>query len=64
MIYAEIAVAYESVAELDSFLKPTGIVVSPISNQVNQIATICRTPLACMSLPAPRAMNSPRCMTR
>ncbi len=32
LIYAEIAVAYESVLELDSFLKPTGIVVSPVSN--------------------------------
>ena len=32
LIYAEISVAYESVAELDSFLKPTGIIVSPVSN--------------------------------
>ena len=33
MIYAELAVAYASVAELDSFLKPAGLIVSPISNQ-------------------------------
>ena len=39
MIYAEIAVAYESIAELDSFLKPTGIIVSPISNQTAFLAS-------------------------
>ena len=33
MIYAVIAVAFESIAELDSFLKPTGIIVTSISNQ-------------------------------
>ena len=39
MIYAEIAVAYESIAELDSFLKPTGIIVTPISNQTAFLAS-------------------------
>ena len=39
LIYAEIAVTYESVAELDSFLKPTGIVVSPISNDTAFLAS-------------------------
>ena len=39
MIYAEIAVAYSSVAELDSFLKPTGIIISPISNQTAFLAS-------------------------
>ena len=39
MIYAEIAVAYTSVTELDSFLKPTGIIVSPISNQTAFLAS-------------------------
>ena len=29
-----------------------------------QIATSCRTPSVSMSLPSPRAMNSPRCITR
>ena len=39
VIYAEIAVAYESVAKLDSFLKPTGIVVSPVSNDTAFLAS-------------------------
>ncbi len=39
LIYAEVAVAYESVAELDSFLKPTGIVVSPVSNETAFVAS-------------------------
>lgn len=39
LIYAEIAVAYESVAELDSFLKPAGIVVSPVSNETAFLAS-------------------------
>ena len=39
MIYAEIAVAYASVAELDSFLKPAGLIVSPISNQTAFLAS-------------------------
>ena len=39
LIYAEIAVAYESVAELDSFLQPTGIVVSPVSNETAFLAS-------------------------
>ena len=39
LIYAEIAVTYEAVAELDSFLKPTGIVVSPISNEAAFLAS-------------------------
>ena len=39
LIYAEIAVTYESVVELDSFLKPTGIVVSPISNETAFLAS-------------------------
>lgn len=39
LIYAEIAVTYKSVAELDSFLKPTGIVVSPISNETAFLAS-------------------------
>ena len=39
VIYAEISVAYDSVAELDSFLKPAGIAVSPISNQAAFLAS-------------------------
>jgi len=39
VIYAEIVVAYESAAELDSFLKPTGIVSSHLSNQAAFIAS-------------------------
>ena len=39
LIYAEIAVAYESVAEMDSFLKPTGIIVSPVSNDAAFLAS-------------------------
>ena len=39
LIYAEISVAYESVAELDSFLKPTGIIVSPVSNDTAFLAS-------------------------
>lgn len=39
MIYAEIAMAYETVEELDSFLKPTGIVASQISNQAAFLAS-------------------------
>lgn len=39
LIYAEIAVAYESMTELDSFLKPTGISVSPVSNQTAFLAS-------------------------
>ena len=39
LIYAEIAVAYASVDELDSFLKPTGIVVSPVSNHTAFLAS-------------------------
>ena len=39
LIYAKIAVAYESAAEVDSFLKPTGIAVSPVSNQTAFLAS-------------------------
>lgn len=39
LIYAEIAVAYESAADLDSFLKPTGIIVSPVSNDTAFLAS-------------------------
>ena len=39
LIYAEIAVVYESVAELDSFLQPTGIVVSQVSNETAFLAS-------------------------
>ncbi len=39
VIYAEIAVAYESVAELDSFLKPTGITVAPVSTDAAFLAS-------------------------
>ena len=39
LIYAEISAAYESVAELDSFLKPTGIIVSPVSNDTAFLAS-------------------------
>ncbi|MCY7308466.1 MAG: PIN domain-containing protein [Rhodoferax sp.] len=39
LIYAELAVAYETVAELDSFLKPTGIIVKPLSTQTAFLAS-------------------------
>lgn len=39
VIYAEIAVAYESVAELDSFLKPTGITMAPVSTHAAFLAS-------------------------
>ncbi len=39
LIYAEIAVAYDSAAELDSFLKPTGIVVAPVSTDAAFLAS-------------------------
>ncbi len=39
MVFAEIAVAYDSVDELLSFLKPTGILVSPLTTQAAFLAS-------------------------
>ncbi len=39
LIYAEIAVAYDSTTELDSFLEPAGISVSPVSNDTAFLAS-------------------------
>ena len=39
MVFAEIAVAYDSVEELESFLRPTGILVSPLTTQAAFLAS-------------------------
>ena len=39
LVYAEVVVAYDSPDELDDFLKPTGITVSPLSTQAAFIAS-------------------------
>ena len=39
MVLAEIAVAYESVDALQSFLKPTGILLSPLTTQAAFLAS-------------------------
>ena len=39
MVFAEIAVAYDSVEEPESFLRPTGILVSPLTTQAAFLAS-------------------------
>jgi predicted nucleic acid-binding protein len=39
MVFAEIAIAYDSADELESFLKPTGIMVSPLSTHAAFLAS-------------------------
>lgn len=39
LIYAEVVVPYESMEELDAFLKPTGIIISPLSARAAFVAS-------------------------
>jgi predicted nucleic acid-binding protein len=39
VVYAEIVVSYDSMEELDAFLKPTGITTSPLSTHAAFIAS-------------------------
>lgn len=39
MVFAEIAITYDSVDELESFLKPTGIMVSSLTTQTAFLAS-------------------------
>jgi predicted nucleic acid-binding protein len=39
VVYAEIAVSYDAMDELDAFLKPTGISMSPLSSRAAFIAS-------------------------
>jgi predicted nucleic acid-binding protein len=39
VVYAEIVVSYDSMEELDAFLKPTGITISPLSTHAAFIAS-------------------------
>ena len=64
MVRALAPLVEPAIGLVEKLLRDPASVVSGLPGALHQIATNWRTPLLAMSLPWPRAMNSPRSMTR